>query len=106
MVLYNSEIHFLFNSGYKIFLAKLEPDGEIKWKKIGSRPGPPRVANVYLCPGWKENKEKQGRIDVICSGQDEVERLVVINSWIEEDDWDETVKAEKESCGQCEKLGK
>ena len=106
MVIYNGEIHFLFNKGYKIFLAKVERDGEVKWKKVGSKPGPPRAANVYICPGWAENKEQLGRINVICANQDEEERPVVINSWTEEGAWDEIVKVENEKCEQCEKLGK
>ena len=106
MVLYNGEIYFLFNSGYKIFLAKVERDGEVKWKKVANKPGPPRVADVYLCAGWKGHEERGGRIDVICSGQGQEERPVVINSWIEDEGWDEVVKVESEKCAQCEKLRK
>jgi hypothetical protein len=105
MIIYNSEIHFLFNKGYKVFLAKVEPDGEIRWKTVASKPGPPRVANVYLCPGWKEHEHNRGRFDVICSDQDEQEGLVVINSW-SDDGWDETAKVENEKCEQCEKIWK
>lgn len=78
----------------------------MKWKKVGSKPGPPRIADVYLCAGWKGHEERRGRIDVICSGQGEEERPVVINSWIEDEGWDEVVKLESENCAQCEKLGK